>query len=233
MSLHNIVTMVEVPHQNRMGPRVQTQIMGKYNLDVWDDLNFVQMSRSDLALALYKCLLLRCGIYASRSCCCTPRAARIRLRARHFFNWPPVKLHYGTNLSCVHVKIITADANLAYRESAAGSTSKASKEKKFPCYRVTSGETTCDKSFARKADLQRHQSCVHDKDQMERLDCTFRKCTRKGVNGFLRKDHLTEHLRHFHNQKLPKRHRRGVSDVAMQGDEQDEDLMQDYGYSQQ
>jgi hypothetical protein len=92
------------------------------------------------------------------------------------------------------------------------------------CKRVaSSGQHTCYKAFARKADLQRHESCVHDKEKMLRLDCTFKKCSRKGDAGFLRKDHLTEHLRHFHGVDLPKRNRKNIGGVQGQDDEDDMD----------
>jgi hypothetical protein len=86
-------------------------------------------------------------------------------------------------------------------------------------------DETCHKAFHRKADLQRHEQCVHDKDKQERIDCPFKKCSRKAEQGFLRKDHLTEHLRHFHNKDIPKRHRRANSGQQAQDDVEDERSM--------
>ncbi|KIW08960.1 uncharacterized protein PV09_00871 [Verruconis gallopava] len=99
---------------------------------------------------------------------------------------------------------------------------KTQKKKRFACYRVVqdSGET-CRKAFARKADLQRHETCVHDKDKVERIDCTVKKCNRKGGNGFLRRDHMTEHLRHYHSKDIPKKQRRSVPNA-----EEDDEIPQ-------
>jgi hypothetical protein len=95
------------------------------------------------------------------------------------------------------------------------------KEKKWVCIRVSESNPgqTCYKSFARKADLQRHEGCVHDKHKMERIDCPYKKCGRKAENGFLRRDHLTEHMRHFHNRDIPKKHRRSVSQIDVEEEE--------------
>jgi hypothetical protein len=58
------------------------------------------------------------------------------------------------------------------------------------------------KHFSRKADVTRHIKSRHD---VKYIDCPKSKCERKGRQGFTRRDHLTEHLRGFHNAKLPKR----------------------------
>ncbi|KAI9849933.1 MAG: hypothetical protein M1837_000147 [Sclerophora amabilis] len=56
----------------------------------------------------------------------------------------------------------------------------------------------------RKADLERHYNACHNADS-PRYDCPKRKCSRKGVYGFGRRDHLNEHLRDYHNVVIPKR----------------------------
>ncbi|KAF2805037.1 uncharacterized protein BDZ99DRAFT_396574, partial [Mytilinidion resinicola] len=35
--------------------------------------------------------------------------------------------------------------------------------------------------------------------------CTVHRCSRVGPRGFSRRDHLTEHLRSYHQQNIPKR----------------------------
>jgi len=66
----------------------------------------------------------------------------------------------------------------------------------------------CNKSFRRKADLGRHETCVHRKEEAIKYFCDAKVCDRN-VNGshggFTRKDHLTEHLRNFHHREIPKR----------------------------
>ena len=56
--------------------------------------------------------------------------------------------------------------------------------------------------YSRKADLKRHVESTHEK---KFLDCPFQRCERRGENGFTRKDHLTEHLRGYHREAMPKR----------------------------
>ncbi|OXV07268.1 hypothetical protein Egran_04962 [Elaphomyces granulatus] len=75
--------------------------------------------------------------------------------------------------------------------SRAGST----KRKAFVC-------EICQKGFTRPADLKRHQSTVH---APVFTDCPQDDCTRKGRNGFTRKDHLIEHARQFHRLPIKKR----------------------------
>lgn len=67
--------------------------------------------------------------------------------------------------------------------------------KPFPC-------SDCGKSFTRSADLKRHQTSVH---YPVFQDCPIADCSRKGHNGFPRKDHLLEHLRAYHHVPVPKR----------------------------
>jgi len=74
--------------------------------------------------------------------------------------------------------------------SRAGST----KPKAFLC-------EECQHGFTRPADLKRHQSTVH---APVFRDCPH-DCTRKGRNGFSRKDHLIEHIRQFHRVPIKKR----------------------------
>ncbi|OAP58590.1 hypothetical protein AYL99_07680 [Fonsecaea erecta] len=56
--------------------------------------------------------------------------------------------------------------------------------------------------FSRKADVTRHYRSRHD---IKYIDCPKRNCERKGSQGFTRRDHLTEHLRGFHMEKIAKR----------------------------
>ncbi|KAF2399598.1 hypothetical protein EJ06DRAFT_557391 [Trichodelitschia bisporula] len=72
----------------------------------------------------------------------------------------------------------------------------------------------CNAEFARKADLTRHFECTHDENS-KRFDCTMPRCSRKGREGFTRKDHLTEHLRNYHQQDIPKNRRRKMKDGSM------------------
>ncbi|EXJ73332.1 uncharacterized protein A1O5_03092 [Cladophialophora psammophila CBS 110553] len=58
------------------------------------------------------------------------------------------------------------------------------------------------KFFSRKADVTRHYKSRHD---IKYIDCPKRNCERKGSQGFTRRDHLTEHLRGFHMEKIAKR----------------------------
>lgn len=64
------------------------------------------------------------------------------------------------------------------------------------------------RSAGRKADLKRHMDTVHGKPT---IDCEYKKCTRRGEDGFRRDDHYKEHLRGYHNAPIPKadRTRRG------------------------
>ncbi|KAK6379050.1 hypothetical protein LTS17_006753 [Exophiala oligosperma] len=86
-----------------------------------------------------------------------------------------------------------------------GSVSKTSGSKeRLPC---THAECLGDNGepkrfFSRKADVTRHYKSRHE---VSRLDCPWPKCTRKGVQGFARSDHLTEHRRGYHQERIPKR----------------------------
>ena len=37
------------------------------------------------------------------------------------------------------------------------------------------------------------------------IDCPFKRCVRKGDQGFTRNDHLVEHRRQFHMERIPKK----------------------------
>jgi hypothetical protein len=89
-----------------------------------------------------------------------------------------------------------------------------------------STQKTCYRAFARKADLQRHELCIHDKDKTPRIACKMNKCSRRGENGFLRRDHLTEHLRHFHSQDIPKRQKRQSQIEELEDDDDMEEEME-------
>ncbi|TLD38736.1 hypothetical protein E2P81_ATG01279 [Venturia nashicola] len=94
-------------------------------------------------------------------------------------------------------------------------TSNDGKDKRFICNRYASDESQCSAAFVRKADLTRHIDCVHDKKPL--FSCPVRNCARKGDQGFTRRDHRTEHLRHFHHRDIPKRPR-----GSQQVDEEDD-----------
>ena len=59
------------------------------------------------------------------------------------------------------------------------------------------------KSFSREADLSKHVRDTHS--VLEYINCPFKKCTRKGDNGFTRQSHLIEHQRQYHGQDIRKR----------------------------
>ena len=50
--------------------------------------------------------------------------------------------------------------------------------------------------------MKRHVQSVHFP---QKLDCPKPKCTRKGSQGFPRKDHLIEHLRGYHGVEICKK----------------------------
>ncbi|OCK79156.1 hypothetical protein K432DRAFT_330749 [Lepidopterella palustris CBS 459.81] len=62
---------------------------------------------------------------------------------------------------------------------------------------------TSTAQFTRLADLQRHQSTVHNTEKP--FPCNISGCNRVGSRGFNRRDHLTEHQRSFHQIEIPKR----------------------------
>jgi hypothetical protein len=58
----------------------------------------------------------------------------------------------------------------------------------------------CDSTFTRESDLVRHE-LQHDAIELPKFPCPH--CSRhRGSNGFKRKDHLTQHLRNYHNMEL-------------------------------
>ena len=63
---------------------------------------------------------------------------------------------------------------------------------------------SCIGVFTHKAGLERHVRTVHILD-LPRYDCPKSRCSRKGEYAFTREDHLKEHLRNYHREKLPKR----------------------------
>lgn len=58
------------------------------------------------------------------------------------------------------------------------------------------------RSLSRRADLRRHVLSMHGGPT---IDCEYKKCIRKGDDGFCREDHYREHLRGYHCQELPPR----------------------------
>ena len=59
--------------------------------------------------------------------------------------------------------------------------------------------------FSRKADLQRHCLVVHNREQLELVDCQFPGCHRRGGFGFTRQDKMIDHMRDVHKEPIPKR----------------------------
>lgn len=59
--------------------------------------------------------------------------------------------------------------------------------------------------FARYADLQRHIAIVHDRPNLQLVDCSYQGCHRRGEYGFTRKDKMVDHLRDVHKLDIPKR----------------------------
>ncbi|TKA63954.1 hypothetical protein B0A55_09506 [Friedmanniomyces simplex] len=61
------------------------------------------------------------------------------------------------------------------------------------------------RNFARYADLQRHVQVVHNPETLQRVDCEYPGCHRKGEHGFSRKDKMVDHMREVHKAEIPKR----------------------------
>ncbi|KAI9735831.1 MAG: hypothetical protein M1834_001296 [Cirrosporium novae-zelandiae] len=70
----------------------------------------------------------------------------------------------------------------------------------------------CLSDFSRPNDLDRHYKSVHY-NFGGTFDCPRRNCERKAKNGraFTRQDHLTEHLRNFHDDPRAQKRTRGSS----------------------
>jgi len=94
----------------------------------------------------------------------------------------------------------TETPSVASEEPDNGANMPGSRSKKFRC-----PTSDCSAAFSRKADKDRHFECVHRRGANKKHDCPVVKCTRNGDLGFTRKDHLTEHLRNYHHQQIPKR----------------------------
>ena len=61
---------------------------------------------------------------------------------------------------------------------------------------LTCSHVGCTQTFSRSGDLDRH-SKSHQAGPKD-LDCPVRDCHRKGVDGFMRKDKLMDHLKAKH-----------------------------------
>ncbi|EMC92136.1 hypothetical protein BAUCODRAFT_159892 [Baudoinia panamericana UAMH 10762] len=59
--------------------------------------------------------------------------------------------------------------------------------------------------FSRYADLQRHTAVIHNPETLERIDCDYPGCLRRGNLGFSRKDKMIDHKREVHKVAIPKR----------------------------
>ena len=64
------------------------------------------------------------------------------------------------------------------------------------CYEKNGRKST----VSRKADLKRHKESVHSSPT---IDCLWPRCSRRGSQGFCRKDHRDEHIRGYHGGELP------------------------------
>ena len=62
--------------------------------------------------------------------------------------------------------------------------------------RVACSHVSCSQTFSRPGDLDRHLKS-HQAGPKD-LDCPVRDCRRKGVDGFMRKDKLMDHLKAKH-----------------------------------
>ena len=76
----------------------------------------------------------------------------------------------------------------------------------IPCLRssekVPCPFTGCTSSFGRKAEVDRHFTSIHN---VKLIDCDVNNCSRKGENGFARKDHLLEHKRGYHQMSIQRK----------------------------
>jgi len=107
--------------------------------------------------------------------------------------FPPQFEDFETHYHYLDVDLIPPFENNIPEDTAsrAGST----KSRPFVC-------EMCQRGFTRPADLKRHRTVVH---QPVFTDCPMNDCSRKGCNGFVRKDHLVEHVRQFHRVDIKKR----------------------------
>ncbi|KAL6721390.1 hypothetical protein ACLMJK_000493 [Lecanora helva] len=62
----------------------------------------------------------------------------------------------------------------------------------------------CTHVASRAFNLERHMSKHYPIPTEEKYDCPGRGCGRTGAHGFIRKDHMIEHLRNYHMQDIPK-----------------------------
>lgn len=63
----------------------------------------------------------------------------------------------------------------------------------------------CERSFRRKADLERHYSQLHTSaEQKAKFHCDWKKCQR-AQDPFHRRDHQRDHYRDYHNEDLIRR----------------------------
>ncbi|KIY02851.1 uncharacterized protein Z520_01316 [Fonsecaea multimorphosa CBS 102226] len=103
--------------------------------------------------------------------------------------------------------LLQEDKELAPKQEGDGIISPSSKavadNRTFCTHQDCLGEDGSPKKFfSRKADVTRHYKSRHD---IKYIDCPKKNCERKGSQGFTRRDHLTEHLRGFHMEKIAKR----------------------------
>ena len=72
-----------------------------------------------------------------------------------------------------------------------------SPETQYPC--LYEG---CEHISTQFSDLKRHYKTHKAKDSAASIDCPKRGCSRVGVHGFTRNDHLNQHLRDYHKQDI-------------------------------
>ncbi|TKA76985.1 hypothetical protein B0A49_01339 [Cryomyces minteri] len=120
----------------------------------------------------------------------------------------------GYDLTAFSPSPLSEDMDIQLSSSPSSSSANSSNRKpkaNYPCLVPSCpSKSPC---FARVADLERHLACVHNKATVATFDCHMNRCQRTAANGraFTRKDHLTEHLRNYHHEEIPKKRRmRGV-----------------------
>ena len=90
-------------------------------------------------------------------------------------------------------------------------------ETRYPC--LFSG---CEAAFSRLTDLKRHMRSFHEQHL---IDCPYNWCGRTGHYGFVRMDHLNEHILEFHKANIRKtRGRWSASNRKTTAPERDLDL---------
>lgn len=96
-----------------------------------------------------------------------------------------------------YTRLSSERSNRHHHDDSSSSTTERESSNRVPCE-----WEGCIATFSRKADVTRHLTSTH---KVKLVDCDVNNCSRKGDNGFARKDHLLEHKRGYHSMDLPKR----------------------------